>query len=150
MFSHDDALALSAMASVCGVINNQSAARQRAHVSHDDALTPDPIRSRSNCPSSGANPFDESLRALGLDLKPINAPPPAHTLSTATPHAHLAGAAPSRANVCATRSGMMNVASAVTLTGVASNRILPHETASSGLAPESEPSKSCAVLTKTE
>lgn len=34
-----------------------------------------------------------------------------------------------------------------TLTGLASTRILPQDTASSGRAPESEPSNSCAVLT---
>lgn len=34
-----------------------------------------------------------------------------------------------------------------TLTGVASMRILPQDTASSGRAPESEPSNSCAVFT---
>ena len=37
----------------------------------------------------------------------------------------------------------------ITLTGVASRLILPQETASSGEAPESEPSNSEAVLTKT-
>ena len=47
----------------------------------------------------------------------------------------------SRAKVCATSSGMMMVASAVTFTGVASRRTLPHDTASSGFAPESEPAK---------
>ena len=35
------------------------------------------------------------------------------------------------------------------LTGVASARILPQDTASSGRAPESLPSNSCAVLTYT-
>ena len=34
----------------------------------------------------------------------------------------------------------------LTLTGCASIRILPHETASSGRAPESDPSNSWAVL----
>ncbi len=37
-----------------------------------------------------------------------------------------------------------------TLTGVASARILPQDTASSGHAPESEPLNSCPVFTKTE
>ncbi len=37
-----------------------------------------------------------------------------------------------------------------TLTGLASLFILPHETASSGLAPESLPSYSLAVLMNTE
>ena len=41
------------------------------------------------------------------------------------------------ANVWATRSGKTSVASLNILTGLASRFILPHETASSGLAPES-------------
>merc|ERR1711879_879975 len=51
------------------------------------------------------------------------------------------------AKVFATRRGAMSVASAYTLTGLASTRILPQLTASSGLAPLSEPSNSWAVLT---
>ena len=43
----------------------------------------------------------------------------------------------------------MSVASAWTLTGRASARTFPHETASSGVAPESEPSKEAPVFTKT-
>lgn len=37
----------------------------------------------------------------------------------------------------------------VTLTGLASVLIFPQDTASSGLAPESEPSNSCPVFTYT-
>ena len=44
----------------------------------------------------------------------------------------------------------MRVASPHTFTGVASARILPHDTASSGLAPESLPSNIWAVLMHTE
>ena len=44
----------------------------------------------------------------------------------------------------------MMVASAWTFTGVASGRIFPQLTASSGLAPLSLPSNSCAVLMDTE
>lgn len=52
-------------------------------------------------------------------------------------------------NVAATTRGNTKVASAYTLTDSAPARILPHETASSGLAPESDPSNSCPVLMYT-
>lgn len=52
---------------------------------------------------------------------------------------------PSLAKVCDTMSGNTRVASAQTLTGFASILIFPHEIASSGLAPESEPSNSCGM-----
>lgn len=54
------------------------------------------------------------------------------------------------ANVWPTSSGSTRLASAYIFTGVASLRILPHETASSGLAPLSLPSYSDAVFRKTE
>lgn len=71
----------------------------------------------------------------------------------------------SRAKVAATSIGNTNVASAktceeplrtvfdlseifLTLTASAPARIFPHETASSGRAPESEPSNSCPVFCK--
>lgn len=50
------------------------------------------------------------------------------------------------AKVSATKSGKTSVASAQTLTGRASLRIFPQETASSGEAPESLPSNSEPVL----
>lgn len=53
-------------------------------------------------------------------------------------------------NVSPTTIGNTNVTSAQTFTGFASYLILPHETASSGLAPASEPSYSLAVLIYTE
>ena len=46
--------------------------------------------------------------------------------------------------------GNTRVASAYTFTGLASARIFPHDTASSGRAPASEPSYSCPVLIYTE
>lgn len=50
------------------------------------------------------------------------------------------------ANVAATMSGHTTVTSAYTLTDLASALILPHDTASSGRAPASDPSNSCPVL----
>jgi len=49
-------------------------------------------------------------------------------------------------HVPATTSGKTSVASAYTFTLSPSIRILPHETASSGRAPESDPSNSWPVL----
>jgi len=54
------------------------------------------------------------------------------------------------ANVAATSIGNTSVASAKTLTDSAPARILPQDTASSGCAPESDPSNSCPVLMNTE
>lgn len=53
-------------------------------------------------------------------------------------------------NVSPIRIGTTSEHSAYTLTGLASYFILPHDFASSGLAPASDPSISVAVLIQTE
>ena len=78
--------------------------------------------------------YARSSCCFSLSPAPAPAPSPRCASQCALPH------------VPATTSGKTSVASAYTFTLSPSIRILPHETASSGRAPESDPSNSWPVL----
>ena len=130
------------------------------------ASSPSPTTALVSCALYTPMHYTESSRQYGASQRDCQ--PPGQcvvltvlTLASVVSHltscvSHLGCAAPlplwevqRLAKVCETSKGNRMVASPETFTGRASARILPQETASSGCAPESLPSNSCAVFMNT-